>query len=408
MKSRAPIANALRSTRTRLAAALLSTLALMVGCGGGGADAGTSGMATPSGTTVVAYTQGTITGFGSVIVNGVRFDDTAATVTDDDGSKQALGALRLGMRVEVDSGTVDRLSATAKAMALRFGGLVTGPVSAVDTSANTLTVMGQVVDVTTTTVFDDTLATGLSAITPGAVVEVHGLRDAATGHIVATRVEPESNATAYKLRGTVAALDTTAKTFSIGGAAISYAGVAAVPTALANGVNLRVALATAAVSGVWQATALGVRAARTDSLAQAHVRGAISAFTSAAAFTVDGIVVDASNAAFPDGSTGLALGAQVEVEGTLSNGVLVATKVGLESRHTGDDSRRFELHGAISTIDTTAKTFVLRGVTVNYGGTVAYTGGTEAGLVVGAKVEVKGGVGSTRTQVVATKIRFES
>jgi len=410
MKQLTPMARALRSPRARLAAALFTTLALVVGCGGGGSEAtsGTTGIVTPSDTTVVAYTQGTITGFGSVIVNGVRFDDSAASVTDDDGSKQALSVLRLGMRVEVDSGTVDKLSATAKAVALRFGGLVTGPVSAVDTTANTLTVLGQVVDVTSTTVFDDTLAAGLSAVTTGAVVEVHGLRDAATGHIVATRVEPESTATAYKLRGTVASLNTTAKTFSIGGAAISYAGVATVPTTLADGVSLRVTLATAAVSGVWQATSLGIKAARTDTLAQAHLRGAITAFTSTTAFTVDGIVVDATNATFPDGTTGLALGAQVEVEGTLSNGVLVATKVGLESRHTGDDSRRYELHGAITAIDTTAKTFVLRGVTVNYAGTVSYVGGTEAGLVVGAKVEVKGAVGSTRTQVVAATIKFES
>lgn len=401
---------ALLSPRAGLAASLVTSLALVVGCGGGGGgDAASSGVgATPSGTTVVAFTQGTITGFGSVIVNGVRFDDTAASVTDDDGSKQALGALRLGMRVEVDSGSVDRLSATAKAVAMRFGGLVTGPVTAVDTTANTITVLGQVIDVATTTVFDDSLAAGLSAVAVGAVIEVHGLRDAATGHIVATRVEPESAVTAYKLRGNVASLDTTAKTFSIGGAAISYAGVATVPTALANGVSLRVTLGTAAVAGVWQATSLGVKAARTDSLAEAHVRGAISAFTSSTSFTVDGLVVDATKASFPDGTTGLALGAQVSVEGTLTNGVLVAAKVELESRHTDDDSRRVELHGAITAVDTAAKTFVLRGVTVSYGGTVAYIGGTEAGLVVGAKVEVKGGVGSTRTQVVAAKVKFES
>ena len=395
--------------RAALAASLFSSLAIVVGCGGGGGDAGTTGGGiTPTGTTVVAYTQGTITGFGSVIVNGVRFDDTAATVSDDDGTKKALSELRLGMRVEVESGTVDKLSATAKAVAMRFGGLVTGPVSAVDTTANTITVLGQVIDVTTTTVFDDSLAAGLSAVAVGAVIEVHGLRDAATGHIVATRVEPESAVTAYKLRGSVASLDTTAKTFSIGGAAISYAGVATVPTTLANGVSLRVTLGTAAVAGVWQATSLGVKAARTDSLAEAHVRGAISAFTSSTSFTVDGLVVDATKASFPDGTTGLALGAQVSVEGTLTNGVLVAAKVELESRHTDDDSRRVELHGAITAVDTTAKTFVLRGVTVSYGGTVAYIGGTEAGLVVGAKVEVKGGVGSTRTQVVAARVKFES
>jgi len=58
----------------------------------------------------------------------------------------------------------------------RFGAQVTGPVEAVDAAAGTLTVLGQGVDVTTTTVFDDSLAGGLAAVATGAVVEVHGPR----------------------------------------------------------------------------------------------------------------------------------------------------------------------------------------------------------------------------------------
>jgi len=88
--------------------------------------------------------------------------------------------------------------------------------------------------------------------------------------------------------------------------------------------------------------------------------------------------------------------------------VLVATKVELESQHQGDDNRRIELHGAITAVDSTAKTFVVRGVTVSYAGSVTYPNGSQAGLVVGAKVEVKGGVGSTRTLVQAVRIQFES
>ena len=122
---------------------------------------------------------------------------------------------------------------------------------------------------------------------------------------------------------------------------------------------------------------------------------------------VDGIPVDASAASFPDGSAGLALGVQVEVKGTLTNGTIVATEVELESRHRDADDRKFRLHGAISTVDTTAKTFLLRGITVSYAGTVTYSGGTEAGLVTGAKVEVRGTVGATRNALAATAIKFE-
>jgi len=47
---------------------------------------------------------------------------------------------------------------------------------------------------------------------------------------------------------------------------------------------------------------------------------------------------------------------------------------------------------------------------VNYGGSVSYlpSGKAEADLAVGAKVEVMGSVGSTRTTVVASTIQFES
>lgn len=397
--------SARRASRRGAAATLLASLLLIAGCGGGGGDAA---LMTSADTTPSVYTLGTLTGFGSLIVNGVRFDDSQASITDDDGRQQALGALRLGMRVEVDSGRVDATTASARALAVRFGGLVTGPVEAVDATAGTLTVLGQGIDVASTTVIDERLVGGLAAVQIGAVLHVHGLRDAASGRIAATRIEPQPGATVYKLRGTVAALDTTAKTLRIGAAVINYAGLTPPPAGLADGVTLRLALAPAPVAGQWLAQMLGPKPPRPTDMGVAHVRGAITTFSSTSSFSVEGLAVDASAARFPDGRADLALGVQVEVRGKLSNNLLVASEVSVEGKHRGEDDRRFELHGAISAVDTAARTFVLRGVTVNYGVGVVYAGGSEAGLVVGAKVEVKGGLGSSRTLVQATKIKFES
>ena len=389
--------------------AALAAAALVAACGGGGSADGTA--AASAGVTATAFTQGTITGLGSIVVNGVRFDESSASVTDDAGTVSTAQSLRLGMRVEVDHASLDAGLASARATAVRFGSLVRGPVASVNAAGNTLTVLGQVVDVTPSTVFSDTLSAGLSAVAAGAVVEVHGLADAATGRITATRVEAASSATAYKLRGTVAALDSTAKTFSIGGAAIRYATLAstAVPTTLANGSSLRVELATAQSGGFWVATSLGVKGSRNDAGKGlgGHVRGKITAFTSAASFTVDGVVVDASTATFPDGSSTLALGVEVEVKGTLTNGVLVATTVSLEDRHQGEDSRQWHLFGAITAADPAAKTFVVRGVTVTYVDATTYRGGTVADLLVGRKLHVKGTLGSVRTQVQAASVTFE-
>ena len=409
-----PHPNTGRNNRLLAGLAVTALAALLAGCGGGSSDtaATTTGSTTTPSVEASGYTQGTVSGFGSVVVNGVRFDDSSASVTDDSGTKTAAsaGTLKLGMCVEVDHSAVDSSTASAKAAAFRYGSLVLGPVAAVDSTASTITVLGQVVDVGSSTVFDDALAAGLPAVTVGALVEVHGLVNAATGHITATRIESEASATAYKLRGTVAALDSTAKTFSIGGAVVSYASLdnTLVPTALANGSTLRVLLATAQVNGRWVAQSLGIKAStKPADRTAAQVRGSITAFTSATSFTVGGLVVDASSATFPDGSTGLALGVQVEVQGTVSNGVLVATKVSLESKHRGDDSHALQLIGAITAVDSSAKTFVVRGVTVSRSSATTYVNGVEADLLVGRKVHVKGTLASTRTQVLASQISFD-
>ena len=68
---------------------------LVVACGGGVGSGGTGGFA-----------SGPISGFGSVIVNGVRFDDTFATVVDGDGTTRTRDDLRLGMTVDIDSGAI--------------------------------------------------------------------------------------------------------------------------------------------------------------------------------------------------------------------------------------------------------------------------------------------------------------
>lgn len=395
--------------RAALAAgAAFGATALLVACGGGGGDAGTpNGPVVPS--AAVSYSQGAITGFGSIFVNGVRFDDSAATVTDDDDNASSSTALKLGMMVQVDAGAVDRSASSAIARAVRWGSEVVGPVGTIDTAASTVQVLGQTVLVTTSTVFDSTLAGGLSALTAGAVVEVHGILDPANSRIVATRIEPKAGATAFKIRGAIANLDTTAKTFSINGQVISYAGLAAslVPPGLANGQIVRVRLQTTQVGGQWVATALRGGLRLPEANRDAEVEGAITVFTSATNFEISGLKVDATNAAFPDGQSGLALGTRVEVHGTVTNGVLVATRVEIEERRT-PEQRLWELRGLMSNLNTTDKTFALRGVTVWYGGSaVEYRNGTESTLANNKAVEIKGVLSSDRTRLEARRIEFK-
>ncbi len=395
-------------SRRQAGALLLALTAAVVAACGGGGDAGTAADAAAGGVQSTAFAAGPIAGFGSIIVNGVRYDDSAASVIDDDDAGHDREKLKLGMMVEIDGHSVDAARALGKAMRIRFGSEIVGPVAAVDAAARSLVVLGQTVLVTETTVFDDSLAGGLGALSVGAVIEVHAQFDAATAKYSATRIEPKADATAYRLRGVVANLDTAAKTFTVGGEIINYAGVAAaaLPNKLANGMRVRVRLQTTQVSGQWVATALRAGLRKPEDRAAAHMRGIVSAYTTATDFELNGLKVDASGASFPDGSAGIVLGARIEVHGKIANGVLVATKVELEERHVLE-GLRFELHGQISALDMTAKTFRLRGLTVGYGGEVTFKDGTAADLADGRKVEVKGRLGSSPNRIEASKIDFE-
>jgi hypothetical protein len=394
------------SRRTLLAAAIGSAASgLLAACGGGGDDTPAPGAGTAA--PAASYTDGVISGFGSVIVGGVRYDDSAASISTEDGAALASGALKLGMTVEIDGSRIDRQAGTALALRIRLNTEVKGPVEAIDTTASTATVLGQTVLVTTSTLFDESLAGGLAALAVGDVVEVYGILDPEGARIVATRIESEDGATEYKLRGRIANLDTTARSFTINGTAISYAGLPAaqVPPGLANAQLVRVRLQTTPVDGRWVATALRGGRRYPDAITEAKLEGIITAFASSTSFSVNGLPVNAAAASFPDGTAGLALGARVEVQGTIRDGVMQASTVEIEDRRF-PGPRTWDLRGEIGNLDTTAKTFALRGVTVWYGGAVDWRDGNAANLANGVRLRVRGPLAADRTRLEATRIDF--
>jgi len=389
------------------AAGLLLSAGVIAACGGGGSSqpvASASSLAERA----TAYAAGPITGFGSIIVNGVRYDDSAASITDDDGTAHGPERLKLGMMVEVDAKSVDRAAGAGKALKVRFGAEITGPAEAAPVADGSLTILGQRIQVTASTVVDDGLAGGLAAVTAGTVLEVYGLPDGATGAILATRIEAKPQATAYRLGGAVNSLDAAAKTFRLGTLVVDYSQMpaASVPPALADKVRVRVQLKTqAGVDGRWYATAVRVGLSQLEERPVADIRGSVTVFRSTADFEVNGVRVEAAQASFPDGTAGLVLGARVEVEGAIANGVLVATKVELDDRR--PEKSRVELHGALGALDTVAKTFILRGVSVGFAGVVTWSGGTALDLANGRKVEVKGTLAADRKSLQASEIQFE-
>ncbi|HEV7914441.1 MAG TPA: DUF5666 domain-containing protein [Albitalea sp.] len=391
----------------RLAALLLATL---VAACGGGVDTGGTGAPTQS------YSSGRISGFGSIVVNGVHFDESDASIVDDDGATHHRSELRLGMTVDVQAGPIAADAGTgvlrSAASRIEFGSEIKGPVERVDVAAGTLRVLGQSLMVDVNTVFDG-YASGLAGVQPSQLVEVFAFFDPASGVYTATRIERESALSAYKLRGPIANLDTGAKTFAIGGASISYAGItAAALPGLANGTTARVQLQTAQQAGRWVATRIRTGLPGIADGLDAEVEGYVTDFASLADFKVRGVSVDASGAGVvfvKGGAAQIVNGARIEVEGHMQAGMLVATKVEVKKKRGGndEDEQEFEFDGTIDSVDLTGKSFVVRDTVITFDAATTFSRGSADDLRVGARVEVKGVLAGGQ-QVRAKKIKFES
>jgi hypothetical protein len=387
--------------------ALLAATALAVGCGGGGGDSGVGGGGTGS---PQSFSRGPISGFGSIIVNDVHFDDSAASVTDDDGNAlSGAQGLRLGTVVDVEGGVVSNNATTASTIHVHVD--LVGPVTAAyDASTGRLAVLGQPVRVVSTTALDG-FSGGAAAIAAGSTVAVSSLYDQATGVYVATRIDPAPAASHFAIRGAPSAIDATADTFTIGGVVFSYGSVAP-PSPLAAGQLLRAVLATTPDgSGRWVVTAFGQAQSALPEGSSGGMNGVVDSVTDASHFVVGGVAVDASGAKVtPTGAT-VGVQARVVVQGTVTGGVLVATAVHVRAHHDSDDDSgngndAVELDGAILTLDTASQTFTMRGPTTVSYATATFAGGKTTDLAVGAAIKVQGNLSANGAQVIADKITF--
>ena len=94
-----------RLAKLRRAALGVASTLLITACGGGGNDLSTP-TPTPTPLAAAAVYAGSIAGFGSVVVNGMRFSSVGAELVDDDSQAIRLQDLAIGMTVRV-SGDAD-------------------------------------------------------------------------------------------------------------------------------------------------------------------------------------------------------------------------------------------------------------------------------------------------------------
>jgi Domain of unknown function (DUF5666) len=351
--------------KTTLAAA--GALAVLVACGGG--STGSMSMSQAGMQPVV--TSGTITAFGSVFVNGVRYDVSAASLTKNDNSV-AQSALAVG-EVALVRGREDAQSGQGAADSVDVEDRVVGPIAmmpAIDVAGGQLTVLGQTISVTASTSFGPGITPGdLTGLKSGDSVEVSGLPGMG-GVIMATRIARADSTEPLQVMGTVGTVNTAAHTLMINALTVDFSAVANL-SGFASGQpatgDLVIARGTVFDATAVKLTATTLREAETDGDDQSQggmveEEGLITRFASAMDFDVAGSkVTTTASTVFKNGTAAdLALNVRVEVRGTLdANKVLVADVVEIEHIAV------IALAATVSGVDTTMSTLTVLGVTVS-------------------------------------------
>lgn len=385
-----------------LALSLGAAVALQ-GCNGGSADNTASGSSAGVGSGGSGYSTGTVTGFGSVVVDGVHIDDRNATADSEvSGGTTEPADVKLGQRVEVET------SQDGVAKAIHVMAEVIGLVQSVDSAGQKLVVAGQTVLINSdanngpVTVYDGYSA--LADIQLSDAVEVHGIPVADTAgavQIQASRIEKKTALSFVRVSSKVSSLSAGSKTFMLGSLIVDYSTASIVPAnrQLADGV--RVVVFGPSVSGnTLSARYIRIAEPKAKGVV-AEVGGVVSKYDNAAqTFEVNGVKVNAKNAAIVPANRTLANDAYVRVKGTYADtGELVASQVEIRRKADSDFITEVSLNGSITDY-VSLSSFKVRGVPVDAGS--ATLSNCPATLSNGLYVETAGNVG--KTGVVATKV----
>ena len=315
----------------------------LAGCGGGGGGSDSTQATTPSesesgsGSGSGVVSAGQITGFGSIIVNDVRFHTGGAELEMEDGSTIPLtntnneDHLSRGMEVEIEGSIDDNGNGTATRVSV--DSTLDGPIANLSQTGDvfTFTILGQtVIAAPGMTVVDDTILNrSLNNLANSMVIEVHGLPDG-IGTVQANFIEwKAANVSALppndlELTGNATSL--TATTFMIGSQLVDFSGVTPRDGILIEGSLVEV---KGDLDGaIFEATDVEVKDGFDDQ-PEFEVEGLITDLNlGAKTFKIKGQLIHYANAQFLGGvEADLLNGLKAEAEGPISGGILMAEKV---------------------------------------------------------------------------------
>ena len=337
---------------------------LLSACGGGGGNS--SGGDTNNTVSNVAPTEksssGPITSFGSIYVNGRRYDTSSSEVyVESESSSES--ELEVGMMVDVVED--DNGNAASVSYSNNLEGIVTTNNIASNETTGTLVIMGQTVTVDNKTIFESEVLsiTTIDQIQAGNIVEVSGYVTS-NSTITATRIEVEAtDLTAYlssgeddiEIKGIVTEINSTAETFKLGTLTVNYAG--ALLDDLPNGIQNDLYVEVKSIQGLNASDQLvaskvelednGQYAYDGDDGDEYEVKGYVTALSADSISVNEQTFIINANTEFEDNSEGnIKIGDMVEVEGTFNvDGNLVAKEIELE-----DDDDKNELKGTVASV----------------------------------------------------------
>jgi Domain of unknown function (DUF5666) len=387
-----------KPSRISLLGVLLLLALTFMSCSGGGGGGGDLVDGGGIGGTGVAF--GPITDFGSIVVNGVEFETTGASITFN-GQTVTEAALRLGHVVSV-TGTIAANGADGTATRVVFDSSGEGPVDFIDTARQRLGVLGQLVLVNRSTQFGNTTLPALDALAVGNVVALSGIPDA-DGVLRATRIDKTRDSfipgSEVEREGIVRQLDRVNRTFVLGSLLVDFstARIDDAPAGgLANGQSVEVRGRLIVLQDVLRADRVKVEDEGPGGTPGDEVRlaGVVTQFTSVRQFEVNGQAVVTTAQTEVTGGTlqDIALNVALRIEGVLNtSGELVAERIRirLSDDDDDDDDEETRIEGLITQF-TSVRQFEVAGRPVETTPQTIFNGGTPAHLAVGVEVRVRG------------------
>lgn len=363
----------LRCTRRLALTCIAGLFGQMTGCGGSFDVAGLSNGGTGS------FNTGTVTGLGSIIVNGVRYHIDDAQLLTSDGAPLSASALQLGMVVEVESAAITPATSSMgwpEAVATRVTGISgwVGPVGTISRASqqSTFELLGCTIEVLPNTLFSGT-ADQFSELTSGHFAEVYGYLNFATGQVLASRVNVSDQAPAqFKLNSLVEQVNLQKLSVLLKKQLTDESTAGAQLAQTLDALMVQIKIDPQANDNNWRIT--DIRAMASQLLEQAipsnyeiEIFGGITDFSSADSFSVNGIPINAQSARI----TGtFALGKYAKVQGRIDTRLaqIIANTV-QEITPTQMSETAYEFYGQISQV--TSQTFVIKGQPIAHNNSAA-------------------------------------